>query len=184
MMDRKKKLLAGLALAAFAALVVWAVMTVPQKPQLPEQTADSNLMTYEGNTISEEKDGRKIWDLTTEHIEMDVHTKDVRLENLTGHFYMQDGRVVEVHADHGRYENETKDISLSGNVAISTSDGAILSSRELQWVSADEMLAAVGDASVSKEDMKASGERIESTDGFNKIRIIGRAHLVKGGESK
>ena len=30
MMDRKKKLLTGLALAAFAALVVWAVMTVPQ----------------------------------------------------------------------------------------------------------------------------------------------------------
>ena len=46
------------------------------------------------------------------------------------------------------------------------------------------MLAAIGNATASKDDMKANGDRIESADGFNKIRIIGNAHLVKGGEAK
>ena len=32
--------------------------------------------------------------------------------------------------------------------------------------------------------MKATGDRIESTDGFNKIKIVGKAHLVKGGTSE
>ena len=74
--------------------------------------------------------------------------------------------------------------AITGNVAITTSDGAKLSSKELRWTAKDELLAAVGDATAVKDDMKASGDRIESTDGFNKIKIIGKAHLVKGGTSE
>ena len=35
------------------------------------------------------------------------------------------------------------------------------------------MLAAIGNAAVSRGDMQGHGDRIESTDGFNKIKIIG-----------
>ena len=36
---------------------------------------------------------------------------------------------------------------------------------------------------VTKEDMLATGERIESSDGFNKVKVIGKAHLAKGGNT-
>jgi hypothetical protein len=32
--------------------------------------------------------------------------------------------------------------------------------------------------------MLAEGDKIESRDGFNKIKISGKAHLVKGGKSE
>jgi lipopolysaccharide export system protein LptA len=115
---------------------------------------------------------------------VDVESKNVTFEKLTGKFYAKDGRTVEVHADGGNYDNETKDIAITGNVAITTSDGAKLSSKELRWTAKDELLAAVGDATAVKDDMKATGDRIESTDGFNKIKIVGKAHLVKGGTSE
>ena len=54
----------------------------------------------------------------------------------------------------------------------------------LRWQAKEAMLAAIGDAVAEKDDMKISGDRIESTDGFNKIKVIGKAHLVKGGTSE
>lgn len=183
-MSKRNKILLALGIAAFAALVIWAVATVPEAPKPTEPTQDSKVMTYDGNTIREEKDGRTIWELTAEHIQVDVETKNVTFETLSGKFYAKDGRTVEIHADGGNYDDATKDIAITGNVAITTSDGAKLSSKELRWTAKEELLAAVGDATAVKDDMKASGDRIESTDGFNKIKIIGKAHLVKGGTSE
>ena len=183
-MSKRNKILLALGIAAFAALVIWAVATVPEAPKPTETSQDTKVMTYDGNTIREEKDGRTIWEFTAEHIQVDVETKNVTFETLTGKFYAKDGRTVEIHADGGNYDDATKDIAITGNVAITTSDGAKLSSKELRWTAKDELLAAVGDATAVKDDMKASGDRIESTDGFNKIKIIGKAHLVKGGTSE
>lgn len=184
-MDKKQKLLVAAGIALFAALVVWAVSTVPQRPDTPETPqADSKIMSYDGNEISEERNGRKIWDLTAEHIEVNIDTKDAALEKLSGHFYMEDGRVVEVKADKGTYTAAAKDIAITGNVTVKNSDGAELTSDELRWEAAKEILAAVGNAKAVKDDLLATGDRIESTDGFNKIKIIGKAHLVKGGETK
>ncbi|MCR5757063.1 MAG: LPS export ABC transporter periplasmic protein LptC [Selenomonas sp.] len=182
-MDKKRKFLLGVGIVLFAALVVWAVTTVPEPPAAPDKPAQSGkIMSYDGNEISEEKNGRKIWDLTAEHIEVDVDTRDVALENLSGHFYAEDGRIVEVKADKGKYAEATKDIVITGNVSVKNSDGAQLTSDELRWEAQKERLAAVGSARAVKEDMLATGDRIESTDGFNKIKITGKAHLAKGGE--
>lgn len=184
-MDKKRKILLGAGVAVFAALVVWAVSTVPETPDVPEQPAQSSkIMSYDGNEISEEKNGRKIWDLTAKHIEVNIETQDAVLEDLSGHFYAEDGRVVEVKADKGTYAAGTKDITISGNVTVKNSDGAQLTSDELRWEAQKEILAAIGNAKAVKEDLLATGDRIESTDGFNKIKIIGKAHLAKGGETK
>lgn len=210
-MDKKQKFLVGLLLAGFAALIYWAVTTVPQpQPETPQEAPTT--MSYDGNTISEEQNGRKIWDLTAEHIEMNINTQDAEMENIDGHFYQEDGRVVTIHADKGNYEHESHDISLSGNIDISTSDGAELTSDELKWAAADSTLSAIGNAKatkdtmsvsgdrfdssngfadynvvgnayVTKDDMEASGDTIESSDNFNKIKIIGNAHISKGGSS-
>ena len=94
-----KKILVGIGIAAFASLVTWAVTSVPEAPKVQNETSDSKVMSYDGNTISEEKDGHKIWELTAEHIEIDTDSKDVKLEKLQGHFYAKDGRVVSVNAD-------------------------------------------------------------------------------------
>lgn len=176
-----KKFLVGIGIAAFASLVTWAVTSVPEAPKVQNETSDSKVMSYDGNTISEEKDGHKIWELTAEHIEIDTDSKDVKLEKLQGYFYAKDGRVVSVNADNGSYSNATKDIALTGNVSIENSDGAKLTSDELKWTAKDEVLAAVGSAVAVKDDMRATGDTIESTDGFNKIKIIGHANLSKGG---
>lgn len=183
-MSKRSKILLGIGAAVFAGLIAWTILTIPDAPEISDQPDEPPVMTYDDNTIHEEKNGRKIWELNAEHMSVELETQNIKLEKITGHFYAEDGRTVEVLADGGSYDNETKDIVINGHVDIHTSDGARLTGDELRWSSQDEVLAAVGNATASKDDMKASGDRIESTDGFNKIKIIGKAHLVKGGNEQ
>ena len=182
-MEKKHKFLLGAGLAASVALVIWAVITVPETPSPESEPQKGSFMSYDGNVLSEERNGRKIWGLTAEHIEVNIETRDAELEKITGHFYAEDGRVVEVTADKGSYNEKTKDIVIAGNVDVKNSDGARLTSDELRWEAKKEILAASGNAKVTKEDMLATGQRIESSDGFNKVKVIGKAHLVKGGDT-
>lgn len=179
-MSMKAKILAGFGLLLAVGLVAWAVLTVPEPQPRTEEPEGPRIMSYENNVISEEKDGRKIWELTAERTEIDIDNYDTIMTGIVGRFYQENGRVVEVKSDKGLYSGESKNIKLTDGVVITSGDGAKLTSRELEWLAKEEILVASGEARVTKDDMLASGDRIESADGFNKIKVIGHAHWEKG----
>jgi LPS export ABC transporter protein LptC len=179
-MDKKGKLLILFFTAFVLAVVVWAVKTIPMAPPQTAPTEDSKVMKYSGNTLSEEKNGKKIWELTAETMDMDIETQNVTLTNMSGKFYAENGTVVAVKAPHGYYEQTSKNLTLDGGVDIESSDNAKLNAQQLIWTSATAILAAEGNAKISKDDAVATGNRIESSDGFEIIKVIGNAHIVKG----
>ena len=79
-MNKKGKALIGILVVLLVALIVWAVRTVPAPPASPGQP--QTMMKYDGNTIKEEKDGRVIWELSAEQIDMDTKTQDASLTNI------------------------------------------------------------------------------------------------------
>ena len=180
-MSIRAKALAAVIAVLAAGLVVWAVATVPDAPKIVPQP-DKKTMSYDGNTISEEKNGRKIWELTSEHIEVDVDTQDVTMQGITGHFYAEDGKVAELKAESGVYGGKSKDIKLTGGIVVTYSDGAILVSKEMEWKSQEEILTALGDVKSVREDLLITADKIESSDSFNKIKAVGHAHLEKNEE--
>ena len=180
-MSIRAKALAAVIAVLAAGLVVWAVATVPDAPKIVPQP-DKKTMSYDGNTISEEKNGRKIWELTSEHIEVDVDTQDVTMQGITGHFYAEDGKVAELKAESGVYGGKSKDIKLTGGIVVTYSDGAILVSKELEWKSQEEILTALGDVKSVREDLLITADKIESSDSFNKVKAVGHAHLEKNEE--
>ena len=180
-MSIRAKALAAVIAVLAAGLVVWAVATVPDAPKIVPQP-DKKTMSYDGNTISEEKNGRKIWELTSEHIEVDVDTQDVTMQGITGHFYAEDGKVAELKAERGVYGGKSKDIKLTGGIVVTYSDGAILVSKEMEWKSQEEILTALGDVKSVREDLLITADKIESSDSFNKVKAVGHAHLEKNEE--
>lgn len=180
-MSIRAKALAAVIAVLAAGLVVWAVVTVPDAPKIVPQP-DKKTMSYDGNTISEEKNGRKIWELTSEHIEVDVDTQDVTMQGITGHFYAEDGKVAELKAESGVYGGKSKDIKLTGGIVVTYSDGAILVSKEMEWKSQEEILTALGDVKSVREDLLITADKIESSDSFNKVKAVGHAHLEKNEE--
>ena len=65
-MSKRGKILAGIFFVFFVCLVTWVVRTTPSAPPPEERIDPPKTMEYEGNTITEEKNGVKLWELTSE----------------------------------------------------------------------------------------------------------------------
>ena len=179
-MDKKWKILLSALGIGFVCLVVWVVTNTPDAPPPVDKIEPPMTMEYVGNTISEEVNGVKIWDLTAEKVIVDVKTQNAELRNLTGHFYQQDGKSIELRAKYGNYDNTSKNVHVEGDVTITTDDNAKLTSVKLDWINADNLLIATDKVQISKDDIRASGDRAESSDGFKNFKLKGRAHIIKG----
>ncbi len=182
-MSMRQKVLTGMALLLVLGVVVWSVVTVPEAPPAHTEPEGPQLMTYDNNIISTEKNGKLLWELAAEHTEVDVNTHNTTMTGITGHFYGEDGRRADIKAAQGLYDDKSKNIKLTDGVEVETSDGARLTSKEMEWLAKEEILAAMGDVRMTREDMLATGERVESSDAFSKVKIIGKAHIEKGQET-
>jgi len=78
-------------------------------------------------------------------------------------------------------DSATRNIVLTGSIEATTSDGASLRAQELKWTSAEGVLTAEGDAEITRDDIRATGDRIASTDEFQRFTITGNARVEKGG---
>ena len=179
-METKFKILLSIIGVAFICLVVWVVKTTPDAPPPIDKVEPPKTMEYEGNTIVEEINGVKIWDLTADKLNIGLESRILELNNIVGHFYQQDGSTIELHANFGNYNNETKNVHLEGNIVVTTSQGAKLTSDKLDWISADEMLIATDKVKIYRDDVRATGDSAESKDGFRRFKLKGHVHIIKG----
>lgn len=179
-MEKKKMMIYG-AIAALVLVVVWAVVTVPKPPTKEEAAkAAKKFMEYGEQTLNEEKDGKKIWDLTTKRAVTEMSTNNTEFFEIVGHFYTKDGKIITVTAPHGRYIDKTKNIYLDGKVKAVSSDGAVLTGEKLSWEAKKEILTAEGKAKLTKEELSAEGDKLEAYNNFEEFRATGHAHIIKG----
>ena len=177
----QSKWLYGGGAALLAGLIVWAVATVPEIPAQTDEPQGSRIMSYADNALSEERDGRTVWQMTAAQVNVDIDTNDTSMEKIDGTFYMEDGRSLMLKAAEGHVDSATRDVVLTGSIEAHTSDGASLRARELKWTAAEGSLTAAGDAELIRDDIRATGDRIVSMDGFQKFSVIGHARIEKGG---
>lgn len=178
------KLLIGLMIIAFIALVTWVLTTVPEAPTNTEPQEEKRIMSYEGNTLTSEKNGKRQWILTAEKMSVDVDTQDAYMEGIKVIFYGEDGKELHLTAPKGVYYHKDKNFGVYDGTKATMSDGAELTSDKLYWLAKDEMLVAEKDVKVKKDDLFASGDRMESKNAFTSFKIIGHAHVAKSAENK
>lgn len=179
-MTKGQKILTGLMIFAFLALVGWVVVSVPDPPPKDEHKDEKQIMSYENNTLTSEKNGKLQWLLKAEKMSVDVATQDANMEGIEVEFYTEDGKTLKMKAPKGVYYNGSKNFGVYDGARVTTSDGAELTSGKLYWLAKEEMLVAEDDVKLKKDDLRASGNKMESKNGFTNFKIRGKAHLEKG----
>lgn len=179
-MEKKYKILIGALIIFFVCLVTWVIRTTPQAPPQKEKIEPPTVMEYENNVITEEKDGKKVWEITADKMFMDSVTQTAEIENIHGKFFKEDGKVLELKGDKGVYNQQTKDVHVEGNIVVLDGDGAKLMSENLDWTGAEELLTASNDVKIFREDVRAYGDSATSTDGFNHFFMKGNVRILKG----
>ena len=178
-MERKKALILGTVVTAFAALSAWAAFSIPDAPPPQEDTGKKREMTYGDNTIREEIGGKVVWELTTSSSAVDVNTQATSFKDAEGKYYFADGKVLTLTAPSGHYNSKTKNVKLEGGVKATISDGSELTSQTLEWVAKKDRLVAAGDAKISQPGVSISADRIEGWNQFQEFKATGNAHFVK-----
>ncbi len=154
-MSTQGKILAGVVVIFFVCLVAWVVLTTPPTPPPIEKVAPPTVMEYEGNTITEEKDGQIIWELSCDKLRVDTLTQNMELDNVRGKFYQHDKeKIWELTASRGVYYQSEKIVRVEDEVIVTNSDGAKLLCDELEWHSEQELLTAIDNVSVTTNDGK------------------------------
>lgn len=183
-MERKKALVLGAVVAAFAGLTAWAALSIPDAPPPQSDTGKKREMEYGENTIREELGGKVVWELKTSSSSVDVKTQATTFKDAEGKYYFADGKELTLTAPSGSYDSKTKNVKLAGGVTATVSDGSKLTSKELEWVASKDRLVATGDAKISQPGGSITADRIEGWNQFQEFRATGHAHLVKDDDKK
>ncbi len=183
-MERNGKILVAIIVGLFVALVIWVVSTTPDAPPPIEKLEPPSTMEYEGNTITEEVRGVRIFEVTSGKMVVDAQTQNAEFENIRGKFYQRDGRFVEFSARRGNYNHQSGDIHIEGEISVSDSDGAQLISDKLDWLGDAGKLIATENVQIFKDDMRAYADRAEATNGLRHFKLTGNARVLKGVENK
>jgi LPS export ABC transporter protein LptC len=158
-------------------------LTPPPKTQEAKSEVTSNII-FAGSSIIEQKDGKKLWELTAETVEVDPKTQNARLINIKGTLYRDNGGKVDLIAQEGFVDTKTRDITLQGNVKAISSDGAVFTAPQALWVGKDQRLFGSGGITLTRDDTVITGDTVETDGDMQKIKVQGNAHIVKGGTAQ
>lgn len=151
--------------------------------QVAASEPDSKL-SYVGNSITEEQDGKRLWELSSETIEIDTITKNAKFKNVKGVFYQDNGGKIDITAPEAVVDSKTKEIVMVGKVQALASDGTTVVAQEIRWSSLEKRFYGSGNVLLTQNDTVMTGDHIEGDGDMNKIKVSGHANIVKGGLQK
>lgn len=157
---------------------------LPSNPPEEPKSQQASKLSYLGNSITEEKDGKRLWELKAESMEIDVDTKNVQIKNLIGTFYQEKGGSIEITAPEAFLDSKTKEITMSVKVKATASDGGTFMANELRWSSKEQKAYGTGNVVFTKEDTVITGDKIESDSNMEKVKVFGNAKVVQGGSAR
>ena len=135
-------------------------------------------MSFADNKITQEENGKILWELTAETIEVDSVTQNVVLHNVQGTFYSDQGTTLVITSHEGSLNSKTRDVLLTGDVHAVASDGGDLTAPELLWQEQTKLLLGNGGVKVVKDATTLTGDKLEGDSVLNKIKVFGHAQVV------
>lgn len=179
-MKKSLKVIIAVAMAVFIGLTIWAVTSIPEPPDATEVT--EHVMTYNDNKITATKSGKVIWELSADSIEAVLESKVARLKNVKCKYNTEDNQVIDLTGDEAVYYETTGDIELKGNIKAHSTDGYEMSCDKTEWVAKESKMLLTGNVTLENREkgISATGDKAEATDGMNKVKLSGKAHIVAG----
>ena len=145
------------------------------------QEAVTTRMAFSGSKLTEDQDGKRIWELTARVMEVDPKTRWVYLTDLDGVLFRADGTHITVTAKNAVVDPQTRNLEMSGSINMKASDGPTFTAEKGRYVAKDRKIFATGSIRATKDDYVLTANELETDDKFDKIVVKGKARIVKGG---
>ena len=145
------------------------------------QESVTTRMAFSGSKLTEDQDGKRIWELTARVMEVDPKTRWIYLTDLDGVLFRADGTHITVTAKNAVVDPQTRNLEMSGSINMKASDGPTFTAEKGRYVAKDRKIFATGSIRATKDDYVLTANELETDDKFDKIVVKGKARIVKGG---
>ncbi|MBI2460349.1 MAG: LPS export ABC transporter periplasmic protein LptC [Candidatus Rokubacteria bacterium] len=144
-------------LAGLGGMVAFKDRPRPEPVAAPPQEADYRIKEIH---IDETLEGNLRWQLDADQAEVFEQEKQTLLRQVTVTVFNQD-RVWTVKGDEGVLHNETRDVTLTGNVVVTSSDGLSLTAPDLRWENEARRLSTDGAVTIRRAGTTITGRGLE-----------------------
>ena len=148
------------------------------------QEAVTTRMAFSGSKLTEDQDGKRIWELTAKKMEVDSKTRWVYLTDLDGILFRTDGTHITVTAQNAIVDPQTRNLEMSGSIKMKASDGPTFTAEKGRYVAKERKIFAFGSIRATKDDYVLTANELETDDKFDTIVVKGKARIIKGGPSQ
>ena len=147
-----------------------------------QQAPETNLVTIKNAYLVEEKQGKKNWELTADTMQVDAVQQINNLTGVKGKLFLENGNIVNISSDKGALHLKSKDVQLTGNVVVVTTQAEKLVAQDLRFTNVDSLITASGEVVITKPGVYAKADKAVADRGLEQIKLIGNALVRKGGE--
>lgn len=188
-MDKKKIFRNMLLFISLSLIILITIFFFKNKNRLPKsfnvQINKTGIdVSIEKFYLTEEKEGKKQWELNADKAEIINSEGITRLKNIDMNIFQKGGDGITVSADRGVIQNDSNDIELIGNIEVLNQDGYKLKTESLKWLSEQKKVLSDKDVEITGEDLNITGKKM-TVDVENKIfEISGGIKVIYYGEKK
>ncbi len=107
--------------------------------------------------IVQNKQGTKAWEMWADTAKVYRKKNYTKMENIHLRFYPKNGKIMDVTADRGRMENESRNMHLQGNVLIKSQDGVSMRTESLKFRPKEKKIDSDEKIFVKGENFRLTG---------------------------
>lgn len=148
--------------------------TVPEDPSKPK----GNKVTFSGSELKEEKDGKIIWAVKAESIEVDPRTKEIVLTNVKGVF-TKDNVEMNITAPKGHVTGDHKIIDLSEGVTATNTEGVEFTTSAITFDNNKKEFITKTPFTFVDKETTITGDTLWGNMVLQEIKAKGHARLVR-----
>jgi LPS export ABC transporter protein LptC len=140
-------------------MVVWKVKgrQAPAAPPTPKDAADYRIREIH---INETLEGNLRWTLDADQAEVFDKDQKTLMKKVVVKVFSKDA-VWTVNADEGELANETRDVTVSGNVVVTSNDGLTIKTPTLSWENKDRHLYTEQPVEISRTGTTITGRGLD-----------------------
>jgi LPS export ABC transporter protein LptC len=181
-MMRKAKILILILLVLIAGTVLTSLwMNFQEKKDSGERESQAKMphgeadMRLEKIRFVEDKHGRKTWELDAKAIQQYQGQNIILLEDVKVTFYGKDGRSFILSGNKGKVYQDSKDMELTGDVLLTSSDGYRLKTHSVSYQHANRKVTTSDPVEIEGKEIQVVGKGMQVDMEAKIIKILSQA---------
>ncbi len=125
--------------------------------KIPKVSTGGADMQLEKIRFVEDKQGQKTWELEAESVHQYQGQNMMVLENVKVTFYAKEGRIIYLTGKQGKVYQDSKDVDVSGDVKLTTSDGYQLKTHSASYRHSEKIVSTDDPVEIDGEQIRLTG---------------------------